>query len=48
MLRYALKMSTELESNLTAIERVVDYTNIPQEVFTFYTKSKYILDSIKR
>lgn len=37
MLRYGLKMSTELESNLTAVERIIDYSDNPSEVTIYNT-----------
>jgi hypothetical protein len=37
MLRYGLKMSTELESNLTAVERIIDYSDNPSEVIIYNT-----------
>ena len=43
MLRYGLKMSTELESNLTAVERIIDYSDNPSEVtiYNTYPKSQF-------
>ena len=32
MLRNTLMMFSELETNLTSIERITDYSNIPKEV----------------
>ena len=43
MLRWTFKATTELESNLTSIERVIDYSNNPSEVRIY---SLFILKNI--
>ena len=43
MLRWALKSTSDLESSLTSIERVIDYSNNPSEVRIY---SLFILKNI--
>lgn len=31
MMRYGVKCAADLESNLTSVERIIDYCNTPQE-----------------
>lgn len=46
LLQWTIRQSAEVENQMTSVERVLEYTNVPQEAALESTPSNYLINNL--